>query len=58
MHVGTEPVYWGQAINLVFTALLGCICTIMTITRTAKKSNRPPWGAIGLLALFIGANFP
>ena len=56
MHVGTGPVYLGQATVLVFTALLRCICTIMTITGTGKKANRPPWGAIGLLNLLICAN--
>ena len=58
MHVGTGPVYLGQATVLVFTALLRCICTIMTITRTGKKANHPPWRAIGLLDLLICANFP
>ena len=56
MHVGTGPVRLGQATDLVFTALLGCIYTIMSITRTGKKANRPPWGAIGLLVLLICAN--
>gem|GEM_PF-4993448 len=32
------------------------IGTIMTITRTSKKANRPPWWAMGLLDLLMGAN--
>jgi hypothetical protein len=56
MHVGMGPVRLGQETDLVFTALLGCIDPIRSITHTGKKANRPPWGTIGLLALLISAN--
>jgi hypothetical protein len=56
MHVGTKPMRLSLAINPVFAALLGCISTIMTITRTGKRA-KSPMGALGPLALFIHAKF-